>query len=85
MGSELLTGVELAHDNLERLGFLNAKGIQIGGIDEHYLRELLEAMLDEDQVQAAHERQETWLAGELDRIEKEVTAAQFLAPSVRGR
>lgn len=59
----------------ERRDRLQAQGVQIYGVEEHYMRTLLEACLSERQLAAARETHLLWMRERLDEVEPEVARA----------
>jgi hypothetical protein len=60
---------ELATRNVGRLAALNQQGVQVGGVDTHYLGCLLEQLCTPEQIDEAQEAHDIWLDVELDQIE----------------
>lgn len=69
---------ELSQDCERRIGQLQAQGVQIGGLGEHYIQTLLETMMGETQVAVAKELHFTWLKDRLGDVEVQLAKAKLM-------
>ncbi|HVH77965.1 MAG TPA: hypothetical protein VM782_01125 [Stellaceae bacterium] len=83
---------ELDQDVQRRIAALQGQGVNVFGVDEHYLKTLIEEQMSERQLAAAREKHLLWLRDRLDEAEPQVRharAAQILgvpqAPTNGGR
>lgn len=72
---------DLDQDVNRRIADLRAQGVNMFGVDEHYLKTLIEESMSERQLAAAREKHLLWLRDRLDEAEPQVRharAAQLL-------
>lgn len=69
---------DLDQEVTARRAALQQQGVQVFGVDEHYMRTLLEEILSERQLAAAREKHLLWVRSRLDEVEPEVARALTL-------
>lgn len=73
MGFRKLSDAELnslGQECEQRLGALQAAGVQINGLGEHFIMSMLEVLLGPGAYKQAQELHLEWMKGQLDTIEE---------------